>query len=85
MSKFLFSQREKPVSTFANTLSKEAGNGSPSKLSESDAILNHDFQSTFQDQPGLPADLRINMEKCSNSADLPSTQNHKAAAGFGDV
>jgi hypothetical protein len=85
MSKINNSQKGRPSSTFGNTYST-TGIVSPSKPSDMDQILHREFEHTSPDHMGMhvDVDMRFNMEKCSNSADLPSTQNHKGAS-LGDV
>jgi hypothetical protein len=73
----------KPASTLANTHSLRETD-SPSKPSFADLALQKEFETTSPEELEVRGDVKFNMEKCSNSADLPSTQNHKAGV-FGDV
>jgi hypothetical protein len=82
MSNKNFSHKAKPTSTFASTHSMK-GTISVGKPHDIDHIMHPDFEGSNPVPTGL-IDMRFNMEKCSNSADLPSTQNHKAGT-FGEV
>lgn len=77
-----FSHKAKHTSTLANTYSMKGTLSSP-KPNGIDHLIRPESESSNQVHNGL-MDMRYNVEKCSNSADLPSTQNHKGV-GLGEV